>query len=131
MKLGDLIYTQYYTNLQMLEGELNKKTTWLLLYLTPQPNLLDETGRLDSIRVGERLHNNIIMWTLLVLIPKCNIVTQGIELLEVVWKVVESVIDSRIKTAVRFNYVLRVFHEGRGMGTAIMEIKLAQELESM
>ena len=71
------------------------------------------------------------MWTLLVLIPKCNIVTQGIELLEVVWKVVESVIDSRIKTAVRFNDVLRVFHEGRGMGTAIMEIKLAQDLESI
>ena len=58
MKLGDLIYTQYYTNLQMLEGELNKKTTWLLLYLTPQPNLLDETGRLDSVHVGEQLHPN-------------------------------------------------------------------------
>ena len=67
----------------------------------------------------------------MVLIPKCYIVTEGIEMLEVVWKVVEAVIDARIKTAVRFNDVLRVFHEGREMGTAIMEIKLAQELESM
>ena len=36
-------------------------------------------------------------WTVLVLIPKNNPDTWGIGLLEVVWKVVEAVIDTRIK----------------------------------
>ena len=96
-----------------------------------QPNTLAETGRLDLVHVGERLHNNRVRCTVLVLIPKVNEDTRWIELIEVVWKVVEAVIDARIKTVVQCNDVLYGFCKRRGMGTAIMEIKLAQELASV
>ena len=55
----------------------------------------------------------------------------GIRILEVVWKVVEAVIDTRIKSVVQFYNVLHRFCAGGGAGTAILEIKLAQELESV
>ena len=41
------------------------------------------------------------------------------------------VIDTRIKKAVTFHDVLHGFHIGRGMGTSIMELKLAQDLASV
>ena len=46
--------------------------------------------------------------------------TQGIDLLEVVWKLVEAVIDTRIKPVVQFHDVFHRFSAGRGAGTAIM-----------
>ena len=52
-------------------------------------------------------------------------------LLEVVWKVVEEVIDTRIKVVVQFHDVLHRFRACRGRGAAIMELKLAQELVSV
>ena len=70
-------------------------------------------------------------WTVLVLIPKVNTDTRGIGLLGVAWKVVEGVIDTRVKSAVQFHYVLHGFHAGRGAATAIMELKIAQDLESV
>ena len=66
---------------------------------------------------------------MLVLIPKRNADTRGIRLLEVVWKVVEAVIDTRIKTVILFYNVLHGFSAGRDTGTTTMELKLAQELE--
>ena len=53
-------------------------------------------------------------WTFLVLIPKGNIYTRGIGLLEVVRNVVEAVIDTRIKKVVQFNDVLYGFCAGGG-----------------
>ena len=62
------------------------------------------------------------------MITKVNADTWRICLLEVVWKMAETVIDTRIKKVVQFHYVLHGFHTGRAEGTAIMEIKLAHEL---
>ena len=59
----------------------------------------------------------------------CRIVIVG--LLEVIWKVVEAVIDTWIKTVVQFHDVLHRFFSGRGARTAIMELKIAQELASV
>ena len=70
-------------------------------------------------------------WTVLVLIPKGNADTRGIRLLGVIWKVVEAVIDTRIKTVAKFYDVLHEFHIGRGREDAIMELKLTQEFESV
>ena len=67
----------------------------------------------------------------MVRIPKGNEDTLGVGLIEVVWKVLEAVIDIRIKTVVQFHDVLHGFCGGRGMGTTIMELKLAQELASV
>ena len=68
---------------------------------------------------------------MLVLIPNGSIDTPGLGLLKFVWKVVEGVIDTRVKVAVKFHYVLHEFHAGRGTGTAIVELKIAQDLLSM
>ena len=67
-------------------------------------------------------------WTLLVIIPKFGTYTQGIGMLEVMWKVVEGVIDTLVKSEVQFHDVLHGFHAGRGTGTAIMELKTSQDL---
>ena len=70
-------------------------------------------------------------WTIMVLISKVNADTWGIGLIEVVWKVVGEVIDNHIKSVVQFYNVLHGFYAGRGTGTAIMELKLAQQLASV
>ena len=57
--------------------------------------------------------------------------TWGIVLLDVVFNVVEAVIDPRIKSVVQFNNVIHGFFVGSGAGTTIMELKLAQEFESV
>ena len=65
---------------------------------------------------------------ILVLISKLKADTGGIRLPEVVWNLVEAIINTRIKVGVDFQDVLHGFRTGRGFGTAILEIKLAQEL---
>ena len=42
--------------------------------------------------------------------------------------IVYAIIDNRIKTVVTFHDVLNVLHTKRGMGAAIMELKMAQTL---
>ena len=70
-------------------------------------------------------------WNVLLFIPKGNADTQGIGLLEVVWKVGEAVINTRIKSVVKLHNVLRGVFTGRGTGTTIMELKLFQEFSSV
>ena len=67
-------------------------------------------------------------WKILVLIPKDNTDTQGIRLLEILWKVVEAVIDTYIKKEVMFRDVLYGFFSGRVTGTDIIDLNLVQEL---
>ena len=64
-------------------------------------------------------------------IPNGNAYTQGIGILEVLCKVMETIIDTRTKKAVTFHDILRGFFAGRGMGTVILEIKFAQDLASV
>ena len=70
-------------------------------------------------------------WTLLVLIPKGTKDTLGICLLETLWKVVEAPIDTCLRASLQFHDILHGFWYRRGMGTAIMELKFAQELSSV
>ena len=51
--------------------------------------------------------------------------------MEVMWKVVEEGIYTRIKTVVKFHDVLHGFCTCRGRGAATMELKIAQELVSV
>ena len=66
-----------------------------------------------------------IVWTVLLLIIKVNTYTQVIRMQEVVWKVVEAVINTRIELVAQFHNELHRFCAGRGTGTTIMELKLA------
>ena len=70
-------------------------------------------------------------WTILVLIPKRNTYTQGISLLDTLWKVVEAIIDIRLQTSIQFHDVVDRLRAERGTGTAAMELKLAQDIASV
>ena len=70
-------------------------------------------------------------WTVLVLVTNINSDTQEIGLLEIVYKVLEVVIDTRVNAIVQLHYVFHGFHGGRLTGTNIMELKILQDLASV
>ena len=72
-----------------------------------------------------------LSWNILLLIPKGNTYTCGIGLLEFLWKVVEAIIDTWIKTAVTFHDVLHGFCAYKSTRTAITELNMSQELASI
>jgi exonuclease III len=72
-----------------------------------------------------------VRWSLLILLPKGDGGVRGIGLLELVWKHVEAIIDTRVKKAVRFHDSLHGFTLNRGTGTAMIEAKLQQELANI
>ena len=72
-----------------------------------------------------------LIWTILVLPPKGHVETWGIGLLEVLWKIVEAIIDTQIKLVVTFHNVIHGFRTKRGTGMKIMELNMAQEIASI
>jgi hypothetical protein len=64
----------------------------------------------------------------LALLPKGGGDFRGIGLLEIVWKLLESIINVRLTTSITFHDALHGFRAKRGTGTAILEVKLMQEL---
>ena len=70
-------------------------------------------------------------WKILVLIPKETTNTRGIGLLETLWKVVEALINTRLRVRLQMHDVLHGFRNGRGTGMDIMELKISQELASI
>ena len=71
-----------------------------------------------------------MVWNVLVLIPKGTTYTWGIGLMETLWKVVEALIYTRLRSSLKFHDVLHRFRSGRGTDTAIMEPNIDQELSS-
>ena len=69
--------------------------------------------------------------TFLLLIPKGRADTRGIRLFEIVCKLVDAVIDTRIKLAVEFHNMFHRFSLGRETEMEILELKFAQELASV
>ena len=69
-------------------------------------------------------------WTILVLITKGNTYTQGIGLLETLWKVMEDIINTRLQSSIHFHNFLYGFCARRGTGTVTKELELAQEISS-
>ena len=70
-------------------------------------------------------------WSVLVPIPTGTTYTWGIRLLETLWKVVETLIDNRLRASLHFHDILHGSRYGRGTMTAIMELKLGKELASV
>ena len=70
-------------------------------------------------------------WSTVVLLPKGNGDYRGIGLLEIGWKVIESIINRRIASKVIFHDALHGFRAKRGTGTACIEAKLLQQLSKM
>ena len=70
-------------------------------------------------------------WTLLFLIPKGTTNKWVIGLLETLWKVVEALTDNFLRASLQLYNILHGFRSGRRIWTAIMDLKLAQELASI
>ena len=70
-------------------------------------------------------------WMILFLIPKGNTDIRVISLLETLWRVVEAIIDTCLRASISFHNVLHGFRALRGIGTAILELKISQELDSV
>ena len=70
-------------------------------------------------------------WKKVVLIPKGGIEYYEIGLAEVVWKVVNVILNNHIATSNDFHDVLHNFWAGHGTGTTSLEAKLLQQLISM
>ena len=70
-------------------------------------------------------------WTILFLIPKRTTNTRGIGLLGTLWKVVEDLINTRLRSSLQMHNFLHRFRAGRGAGVDIMELNIAQELTSI
>jgi hypothetical protein len=66
---------------------------------------------------------------ILVLIPKgVPDEYRGIALLEVIYKLISSIINRRLACSVKFHDSIHGFRAGRGTGTAILEAKLLMQL---
>jgi hypothetical protein len=68
-----------------------------------------------------------LTWVIVVLLLKGGGDYRGIGLLELLWKVVERILDWQLN-ALPIHEALHGCQNGRGMGTAILEAKLAQQL---
>ena len=67
----------------------------------------------------------------LVLIPKSSPGEyRGIALLEIIYKLMSTIINSRLASTIKFDYEIHGFRAGRGTGTAIMEAKLRMQLHT-
>jgi hypothetical protein len=67
-------------------------------------------------------------WSILVLIPKTSGGTRGIGLLEIMWKVISSIINNRLQESIPFHDSLHGFRRSRGTGTASLNAKLQTQL---
>ena len=91
---------------------------------------MEEAGRPGTINVASQEILTELGWKCFFLIPKGNTNnTQGISFLGTLWNVKGAIIKNRLKVCIAFHDVLHGLHTGRGMGTAILELKLAQEME--
>jgi hypothetical protein len=69
-----------------------------------------------------------MVWSLVVLLPKDSGGVHGIGLVEVIWKIISSVINQRLLNSVTFHNSLHGCLPCRGTDTAIIEAKLVQQL---
>jgi len=67
-------------------------------------------------------------WSSMVLLPKGGGDFRGIGLLDIIWKLMESILNRRIASQVEFHDTLHGFRAKRGTGTAVIEAKLIQQL---
>ena len=70
-------------------------------------------------------------WQAVVLIPKGKKNYRGIDLVEVMWKVVAAILNRRFTAFITYHNSLRGFRAGRGTGTATPEAKLLQKLTAL
>ncbi len=83
-------------------------------------------GLIQAIRMQGEIPQQLT-WVIVALLPKAGGDYRGIGLLEPLWKVVEQIMDQQLN-ALPLHEALHGCRNRRGMGTAILEVKLAQQL---
>ena len=73
---------------------------------------------------------NELTWAIMVLLPKSDGGIRGIGLLDIIWKLLAAIVDNQCKV-IPLHDCLHGFCAYRGTGTAIIELKLAQQLASI
>ena len=69
-----------------------------------------------------------LMWKTMVLIPKGKGEYIGIGLVETIWKVCTSIVNSRFRSSIVLHDIIHGFKQRRGAGKAIMEAKMEQQI---
>jgi len=69
-----------------------------------------------------------LVWSICILLPKPDGGIRGIGLLEPLWKLMATVMDSRFKSAITFHDAIHGFVRKRGCTTAIFEASMTQQL---
>ena len=67
-------------------------------------------------------------WTNMLLIPNSGWWYRGMFLLEVIWKVCVSIVNSRLRQTITLHDVLHGFRKGRGKGMESIEEKMEQQI---
>ena len=98
-----------------LEGEDAEPEAWQSVVKLVQTAF--ETGELPTE----------LFWSTVVLLPKGGGDFRGIGLIEVIWKLIATIIDKRLKKAEHHD-ALHGFRAKRGTGTATIEAKLLQQI---
>ena len=70
-------------------------------------------------------------WQAVFLIPKGKKDYRGIDLVEVMWKVVAAILNRRFTPSIAYHNALYGFRAGRGTGTVTLEAKLLQQLVAL
>ena len=97
----------------------------------PERENWNRVVKLVQLCFKERQVPTQLSWSTVVLLPKGGGDYRGIGLLEIVWKVIESIINRRIASKIQFHDSLHGFIAKRGTGTACIEAKLLQQLSVM
>ena len=97
----------------------------------PQPGTMGKTGEAGSTHVEVQHTPNRADLNHLSPAPQRKRGHLGVGLLEVLFKLVLAITDTWIKTLVTLHDVLHGFRAIRGMGTAIMELNIAQDISSI
>ena len=77
---------------------------------------------------GEGLLVEATTYQVVVLIPKGKRYYRGIGLVEVMWKVVELILNLRFTASINYHNFLHAFQAGCGTGITTIEAKLLQQL---
>ena len=70
-------------------------------------------------------------WQAVVLIPKGKRGYQGIDLVEVMWKLVAAIINRHFISSITYHDFLHGFWAGRGTGTSTLKAKLLQKIAAL
>ena len=94
----------------------------------PDTEMWDKVVSVIPVAFREGYISEALMWTTMVLIPKGKGEYRGIGLVDTIWKVCTSIVNSRLQSSIVLHEVLHSFVQGRDTGTVIIEATLDQQL---